>query len=76
MVFQADSGPFTQKIEDRDYEFEWFDPNSGTVMKKGILTTSTHTRPFLAPFSGEAVLFLKRIQFITTPSTSSNNDNF
>ena len=61
MVFQPDSGPFTLKIKAGDYELEWFDPNSGTVMKKGILTTSTHNRPFTAPFSGEAVLFLRRI---------------
>jgi len=76
LVFQPDSGPFTLRIEAGEYEFEWFDPISGTVMKKGILTTSIHNRPFLAPFSGEAVLFLKRIQFITSPSNSSNNDNF
>ena len=76
LVFQPDSGPFTLRIEAGDYEFEWFDPNSGTVMKKGILTASTQNRQFLAPFSGEAVLFLKRIKLITTPSTSQNNDNF
>jgi hypothetical protein len=63
VVFQPDSGPFTLRIEAGDYEFEWFDPNTGTVMKKGTFATKTHTKSFSAPFSGEAVLFLKRIQF-------------
>ena len=62
LVFQPNSGPFKLKIKAGDYEFEWFNPNSGIVMKKGTLTTKKHTMRFLAPFSGEAVLFLKRIQ--------------
>lgn len=62
LVFQPNSSPFKLKIKAGDYEFEWFNPNSGAVMKKGILTTKKRTRRFLAPFPGEAVLFLKRIQ--------------
>jgi hypothetical protein len=61
MVFQPDSGSFTLKIEAGDFQFEWLHPNLGTVVKKGILTTNAQNRRFKAPFSGEAVLFLKRI---------------
>ncbi len=62
LVFQPNSKPFKLKIKAGDYKFEWFNPISGTVMKKGILTTKKRRVRFLAPFSGEAVLFLKRIQ--------------
>lgn len=62
MVFQPKSGRFKLKIQAGDYEFEWFNPKSGVVVKKGILTTKKRTMRFSAPFFGEAVLFLKRIQ--------------
>ena len=62
LVFQPNSSPFKLKIKAGAYEFEWFNPNSGAVIKKGVLTTKKRTRRFLAPFPGEAVLFLKRTQ--------------
>jgi len=76
LVFQPDSGSFTLRIEDGDYKFEWFDPNSGIVMKKGTLTTSTQTRSFSAPFAGEAVLFLKHIQFNKISPTTPNTEHW
>ncbi len=76
LVFQSDSGSFTIQIEAGEYEFEWFNPNLGTVQESGALTASKQTRSFAPPFSGEAVLYLKRMQAVSTPKISPDGGEF
>jgi len=42
------------------YAFEWFNPTKGAVADTGAFTTTAGSRPFTAPFEGDAVLYIKR----------------
>ena len=51
---------FTVTLAAARYDFEWYDPTTGKVAGKGRFTTQEGARPFTAPFSGDAVLYLKK----------------
>jgi hypothetical protein len=44
---------------------EWFNPDSGMI-NSGIYTFGGGRRAFISPFKGDAVLYLKAIQNITS----------
>jgi hypothetical protein len=66
LVYTPPGANFTLDLEPGSYNFEWFDPSIGLVVRAGSFTTSAGNRSFTPPFSGEAVLFLKMSDEITT----------
>jgi hypothetical protein len=60
LVYQPGSGTFTLNLAAGDYYFEWFKPDSGTIAKTGTITAANGNRSFTPPFSGDAVLYLKK----------------
>ena len=75
LVYQPLSNTaFTLDVEAGTYEFEWFDPNTYQIAATGYLTSSGATESFLAPFPGDAVLFLRAaplpllFEMIVTPA--------
>ena len=61
LVYQPESGTFTVNLAAGDYYYEWFNPHSGTIAKIGTITTAKGNRSFTPPFSGDAVLYFKKI---------------
>ena len=59
IVYQPDSGEFTVELAAGTYNYEWFNPVSGTRVAGGALTSKGGSRSFSAPFAGDAVLYLK-----------------
>ena len=51
---------FTVTLTAGRYDFEWYDPTAGKVAGTGRFTVQEGVRPFTAPFSGDAVLYLKK----------------
>jgi hypothetical protein len=61
LVYQPRPGAsFTVEVEAGFYDFEWFDPESGTVVDRGTLDTAGGSEPFRPPSGVDAVLFLER----------------
>ena len=60
LIYQPSSGHFTVNVASGDYTFEWFDPSTGMVAGAGSFTAQSGGRTFSAPFSGPAVLYVKR----------------
>jgi len=60
LVYQPGSGAFTVKLVGGTYAYEWFSPSDGNVASTGSCTTPGENKSFSAPFSGEAILYLKR----------------
>ena len=50
---------FTVTLAAGTYAFEWFNPGAGAVASTGTFTAGDESRSFTAPFSGDAVLYLK-----------------
>ena len=59
LVYQPGDGEFTVNLVARPYAYEWFNPTAGAVAGKGRVEAAGGDRSFAAPFSGEAVLYLK-----------------
>jgi hypothetical protein len=58
LVYQPKSdSSFTVNIASGCYSYEWFDPTSGSVVETG--SVSGGARLFTAPFSGDAVLYIR-----------------
>ena len=53
------SRSFTLDMVAGTYSYEWFNPSSGEVAAYGIITLKGGNQSFTAPFSGDAVLYLK-----------------
>jgi hypothetical protein len=51
------SGSFTLLTTAGTYVFEWFNPTTHAIVRTGSIRTGT-SKPFSAPFSGDAVLWL------------------
>ncbi len=51
---------FTVTLTAGAYDFEWFDPTLGGVVSTGSFTAQDGARSFVAPFSGDAVLYLRK----------------
>lgn len=54
------SKSFTVNLLSGIYDFEWFNPTSGTVVDKGNFQVTDSSRSFSAPFNGDALLYIKK----------------
>ena len=61
LVYQPASGGFSVDLVAGTYSYEWFNPVTGTKAAAGSIATEGGKKSFAAPFSGDAVLYLKRI---------------
>lgn len=63
LVYQPSSDSvFSVNLEKGNYKYEWFNPESGQISENGKLkATKDSATPFKAPFSGSAVLYLRKI---------------
>jgi hypothetical protein len=59
LIYQPQAGSFNVNLQTGTYNFEWFNPATGTVANTGSITVSSGSSSFSAPFSGHAVLYLK-----------------
>ncbi len=61
LIYQpAADTTFSVELPAGSYQFEWYDPTAGRVAGTGHLQSSAGAESFTAPFSGDAVLHLKR----------------
>jgi Family of unknown function (DUF6298) len=61
LFYQPDSNtPFSVNLLSGTYIYEWFNPGTGSVVFTGSITAVDGTRPFTAPFAGDAILYLKK----------------
>lgn len=61
LVYDASGAKsFTVTMANGTYAFEWFNPTTGAVADTGAFTTTAGSRPFTAPFEGDAVLYITR----------------
>jgi hypothetical protein len=71
LIYQPKSGSFIANLSSGDYTFEWFNPSKGSVVTSGVVSASGGNISFTPPFSGDAVLYLKRLKrmdaFLQTP---------
>jgi hypothetical protein len=58
LIYQPGSGSFSADISAGDYQYEWFNPNTGSVADSGTISTPGGQMSFKPPFSGDAVLYL------------------
>lgn len=59
LVYQPKSNKtFTVKLQAGKYNYEWFNPEKGTIASSGKLTVSSGNISFTPPFLGDAVLYI------------------
>ena len=69
LIYQPTSGTsFTANLLAGTYSYEWFNPSTGTVSDTGSITAAAGSRSFTPPFSGNAVLYLKKTSDTTPPA--------
>jgi hypothetical protein len=51
---------FTVNLISGTYNYEWFNPGSGTIVSTGSFATDGGNQSFTPPFSGDAVLYIYR----------------
>src|SRR5579862_8468950 len=59
LVYQPWPKAFTVQLPAGTYQFEWFNPVTNRVVTTGTITVSDGKQPFTAPFSDDAVLYLR-----------------
>jgi hypothetical protein len=60
LVYQPINGEtFSVQLSAGSYRYEWFDPGEGKEGGSGRIESAGQMQPFKAPFTGEAVLYLK-----------------
>lgn len=59
LVYQPGSGSFTANLERGEYQYEWFDPTTGSIAGAGSFTAPGGNVRFSPPFSGSAVLYIR-----------------
>ena len=60
LVYQPSSGPFTVNLQAGTYNYEWFNPSLGLAAATGTITVNAGNSSFAPPFSGDAVIYLKK----------------
>ena len=58
LVYQPSSGAFTVTMVAGNYNYEWYNPQTGAVALTGTLSVATGSVSFTPPFTGDAVLLL------------------
>ena len=59
LVYQPGSGSFTANLQNGRYQYEWFDPTTGSIAEAGSLSAPGGNVSFSPPFSRSAVLYIK-----------------
>jgi hypothetical protein len=62
LIYQPLPGLFTVNLIPGSYQYEWFNPQTGKVHRAGSIFSSGGNQRFIPPFSGQAVLYLKKRQ--------------
>jgi hypothetical protein len=60
LVYLPDGGEVTVDLHAGTYEYEWFDPGSGTINAGDSFVAADGAHSCTAPFSGEAVLRIRK----------------
>ena len=60
LVYQAGSGAFSVNLTSGTYAFEWFNPATGAIAATGFVTAAGGNQSLTPPFTGPAVLYLKK----------------
>jgi predicted alpha/beta superfamily hydrolase len=60
LIYQSGNGRFDVTLLEGVYRTEWFNPVSGATIAAGDVHARSGPQPFVAPFSGAAVLYLTR----------------
>ncbi|HET6514265.1 MAG TPA: DUF4082 domain-containing protein, partial [Thermodesulfovibrionales bacterium] len=59
LVYQPTAGTiFSVNVSAGTYNYEWFDPSSGSIPSTGRITVSSDNHDFTPPFTGDAVVYL------------------
>lgn len=58
LAYQPGSGSFSVNLQAGTYNYEWFNPSSGSIAFTGTITASGGNLSFTPPFIGDAVLYL------------------
>ena len=58
----ADEASITVKLKPGQYKYEWFDPNQGKIVSKGILRADGGEQTLRAPLKGDAVVYIAHIK--------------
>jgi hypothetical protein len=67
LVYNPSGGSFTVRLQAALYDYEWFNPSSGSVEGTGSFTLHAGNHLFVPPFSGHAVLLLKSRGDVSPP---------
>lgn len=59
LVYAPGGGSFNVNLTEGSYNYEWFNPRSGSVVSAGPVLARGGRQMFEAPFGGDAVLYLK-----------------
>ena len=59
LAYQPGSGSFSVNLQAGTYNYEWFNPSSGSIAFTGTITASGGNLSFTPPFIGDAVLYLR-----------------
>lgn len=62
LVYQPGQGGFSVNLTAGTYRYEWFNPHTGSVAGSDSVTVSGGSKTFSPPFSGAAVLYLKKLE--------------
>ncbi|MFA4817202.1 MAG: DUF4038 domain-containing protein [Parcubacteria group bacterium] len=68
LIYQPGSGAFTVNLSAATYNYEWFNPTTGAVVETGTFTAGAGNKSFTPPFSGDAVLYLKKVSDTISPA--------
>ncbi len=68
LAYQPGSGAFTLELPPGDYAYEWFNVTEGKTAGTGTLKVAESRHEFTPPFSGDAVLWLRRSDATSKPS--------
>jgi hypothetical protein len=58
LVYAPGGGSFNVNLQNGNYSYEWFDPNTARLVNTGCVKAWGGSQSFSPPFSGDAVLYL------------------
>ena len=63
LIYQPKAGEdFSAQLSAGTYRYEWFNPAKGRVAGTGNIEAAGGPQQFKAPFEGDAVLYLQRVE--------------
>jgi len=68
LIYQPSSGSFKANIQAGDYTYEWYRPSNHSIQSTGTIMAGGGSKSFTPPFSGEAVLYLKKTSDCNDPT--------